>query len=283
MREVEEVKVSVLMCAYNPVRDQLLDAVRSIADQTLSEWEMILVDDGSDISYRSVFKEAAAIDSRIRLFRRKKNGGLGAALNSAITKASGDYLARMDADDISEPDRLQRQYDFLEKHPAYMWVGSNAWLIDENGRWGRRVMPKQPEKEDFLRYSPYINPSVMFRAEVFDRCGGYQKLRRGEDYELFMRLHAMDMQGYNLQRALISYREDADSYRRRTAKSRREEVVIRKEGFRALEICSPLRPLYVIKPLFAAGVPRGMLARQKRRIGKETYAKRQHESKTSGI
>ncbi len=277
MRDGGEVTISVLLCAYNPVRDQLLSAVRSIIDQTFSSWEMVLVDDGSDSSCGPVFQEAAALDSRIRLIRREENGGLGTALNDAIALARGTYLARMDADDLSEPARFQRQVDFLEEHGEYMWVGSNAWLINEDGRWGQRNMPAQPHKNDFLRHSPYIHPSVMFRAEVFDRCGGYHSVQRGEDYELFMRLYAMGMRGYNLQENLLSYRENLDNFRRRNAQNSSEETRIRREGFRSLDIRTPLRPFYVIKPIIAACVPVEIRAGIRKRTGNDTYVQRHND------
>ncbi len=271
MRDEGDVKISVILSAYNPVRERLLAAVRSITEQTFPDWEMILVDDGSDSSFAPVFAQIAESDPRIRLIRRKENGGLAASLNDAIGAAAGEFLARMDGDDTCDPERLEKQYDFLKENGEYMWVGTGAWLTDESGRWGRRIMSKRPAAEDFLSYSPYIHPSVMFRAEVFERCGGYHVMRRGEDYELFMRLHAMGMQGYNIPEELYSYREDADTYRHRDFQSRLEEVRIRREGFKSLGIHSPKRPFYVIKPIFVACIPNDMQQKIKR-TGNETYA-----------
>lgn len=277
---MEELKVSVLLCVYNPVRSYFLQAVRSIVNQTMQEWELIIVDDGSSEEHRDVFREAAALDDRIRLIHKDENRGLAAAMNEAVSHAGARYLARMDADDISEPDRLRVQYDFLENHPEYQWAGSNTDLIDDNGRWGTRKLPEIPDTSDFLKYSPYIHPSVMFRAEVLHQCGGYHITRRGEDYELFMRLHAQGMRGYNIQEVLFSYRESMGTYRHRDFRSCVEEVRIRREGFRRLGMHSPLAAFSIIKPLFVAFVPYFLLVRIKKKARKEMYVERYSDSQT---
>lgn len=100
----------------------------------------------------------------------------------------------MDADDISDPNRLKVQYDFLEKNPQYSWCGCNARLLDENGIWGTREMPEAPAEKDYLKYSPYIHPTVMYRASLFEETDGYKVSEETllcEDYEIFMRLRQM--------------------------------------------------------------------------------------------
>ena len=111
----------------------------------------------------------------------------------------------------------------------------------------RIVCRKLPEASDFLSYSPYIHPSVMFRAEVLRKIKGYpisEETRRCEDYELFMRLHKAGYRGYNLQEPLIRYREDEHTYRKRTIQSRMQEVKIRYRGFRQLGILRPETAAY---------------------------------------
>lgn len=280
-RKMEEVKISVLMSVYNPSDKTILDrAVRSIIGQTFREWEMILYDDGSEEKYISAIQKAASMDSRIRYIRGEKNMGLAHALNAALPLARGKYIARMDSDDISRPERFVREYEFLESHPEYQWAGSNTELIDREGRWAVRKMPEMPGERDFLNYSPYIHPSVMFRKEVLLEYRGYREYRRGEDYELFMRLHAAGLQGYNLQEELFAYREDMDTYGHRKYRYQIEEVGIRFAGFHRLGILNPKTLPYVLKPLVTGFVPHRLLASMKKRVRKEMYVERYKGSQT---
>lgn len=266
----EAVKVSVLMSVYNPNNSEhFFQAVRSIINQTFSDWEMILYNDGSDERYESVIQEAVAMDDRIRYLKGRENLGLAHALNACLAVARGKYTARMDDDDVSHSERLRKMYEFLEAHKEYQWVGSNTELINDAGRWGVRKMPEIPDKKDFLNYSPYIHPSVMFRRELLEECGGYRISRRGEDYELFMRLHGNGYQGYNIQQELFQYREDASTYKHRKYLYQIEEVGIRFRGFRQLGILGPAAMLHVIKPLIVGVLPYRFLVAMKRRVRKE--------------
>lgn len=255
---VPEVKISVVMGLYNPKnREHLRQALLSIVHQTMNDWEMILCDDGSDEDCAGTIREAAELDSRIILIKNKKNHGLGYSLNKCIRTARGRYIARMDGDDISMPERFQKEYDFLESNKQYQWIGSNAALFDESGIWGIDRMPETPKAKDFLPYSPYIHPSVMFRKEILQETGGYptsELTRRCEDYELFMRLHRAGYHGYNLQEPLVQYREDGNTYKKRTLQSRIREMKIRYRGFKQLGILHPDTAAYVIRPLAAGAL-----------------------------
>ena len=104
---------------------QFQQAVRSIINQTFQQWEMLIYDDGSDERYIPVIEKTAKLDKRIRLIRNEKNHGLAYGLNECLKQAKGRYIARMDDDDISMPDRLEKLYGFLENHREYQWAGSN--------------------------------------------------------------------------------------------------------------------------------------------------------------
>lgn len=270
---MEKIKISVIMGIYNPQdKEQLNAAVLSIINQTMKEWELILCDDGSHTSYQPLIQEAIGLDDRIIRIRNKNNKGLGYSLNQCLSIAKGEYIARMDGDDMSEPERFQKQYDFLKAHKEYQWVGSNALLFDEQGIWGEDKMPENPDRKDFLAYSPYIHPSVMFRASVLRKINGYpisEETRRCEDYELFMKLYQAGYRGYNIQEPLFRYRENIDTYKKRTLYSRIQEMKIRYRGFRNLGLLSPENVGYVIKPLAAGVVPPAVLSifRQNTRAG----------------
>ena len=156
----EKVKISVIMGVYNPVEQkQLQAAVRSMIRQTMTDWELILCDDGSHITYQPLIDEAIEMDERIIRIRNKTNKGLGYSLNQCLSIAKGKYIARMDEDDISEPERFRKQYDFLERHPEYQWVGSNSRLFDEHGVWGADCVPESAGSIGFPVLFP-VYPSV---------------------------------------------------------------------------------------------------------------------------
>ena len=259
---MSDVKISVIIGTYNPKEEQLTKAVRSIMEQTFTDWELILYDDGSAPEAAGIIRRTADLDGRIRCVRNERNHGLAYALDQCIKLSAGTYIARMDDDDVSLPRRLEKQVRFLEQHPEYDWVGSVAALLDETGIWRTETMPEKPEKKDFLRYSPYIHPSVMFRREAVWGRNAYisaDVTRRCEDYELFMRLHMQGKRGYNLQESLLLYREDQNSYVRRSIDNRLNEMHIRYRGFKRMGILKPSTAVYVFRPLAGAVLPNGLL------------------------
>lgn len=259
--------VSVILCVYNPKKEELHEAVMSIIFQSMEEWELLLYDDGSDKEQEKIIYDTSCMDKRIRYFRSNRHHGLAYGLNKLIECTSGTYIARMDGDDVSHPGRLEKQCVFLENHPDYAWVGCNVKLIDEQGKtWGKRQMPEVPHKSDFLKYSPYVHPSAVFRADVLKK-NPYKSTEalRGEDYELFMRLHAKGWQGCNLQEELLSYRETAAAYRRRRFCCQIQEIRIRYRGFHMLQIKSPRKLFYIVKPVIVWMLPARLLFQIKRK------------------
>ena len=273
-------KISVIMGVYNPSqKEYFFRAVLSIVHQSFQDWELILYDDGSAKPYEKMIRQAVKLDNRIMYIRGEKNHGLAYALNQGIHYASGEYIARMDDDDIAKSDRLAKQYHFLELHPQYQWVGSSAELIDRYGVWGLQTMPRIPQKRDFLFNSPYIHPSVMFRKKVLTDHHGYRiskKLLQCEDYELFMRLHQNGQRGSNLLEPLLQYREDYESQKKKNYRRRIREMKVRYRGFYHLGILNKTTFYYVLKPLFVGAIPaplhhyvRRQLKRQKGKLSRE--------------
>ena len=263
--------VSVLMGVYNEKdRSHVMQAIDSVLGQTYSDFELIICDDGSDRAFYGWLKKYCQKDDRIKLIRSEINCGLAAALNRCFSCAEGEYIARMDADDISKPKRLEKQIEFLEKHPRYALAGCNAELIDDRGVWGRRVLPSEPQSSDFLRTSPFIHPSVVMRRAVMKKLGGYSTAkyaRRTEDYEMFMRMYAEGLSGYNLQEMLFCYREDRSALAKRSYRYRINETMVRYRGFRQLGILKG-NIHYVIKPLVVGMIPACIMQKiRKRKFG----------------
>lgn len=255
--------ISVIMSIYNQWNmEYLRDAIMSVLGQTFTDFEFIIYNDGSDESICRHLQTYAELDSRIRIINNPVNHGLAYSLNTCIDVAKGKYLARMDDDDICEPNRFQVQIDYLERHPEISFVGCNAKLINKDGVWGHRRMPENPEKQSFLKFSPYIHPTVMIRRDIFENQSAYRSSKetwRCEDYELFMRLMQLGYRGYNIQQELFCYREDCASYKKRKMKYRIDEMRLRYRNFSAMGMLSPMGWLYVIRPVIAGCVPSWMI------------------------
>ena len=219
MNTVRAPLVSVIMGTYEPDLPALYAAVRSIRNQTLPSWELLICDDGSTEDICQSIRKLAAEDPRIRFARNRKNMGLAHALNHCILHAGGEFIARMDADDISRPERLERQVEFLRENPDIMWVSCVADLFEGTRVWGRADRPERPDARSFLHSSPYIHPAVMYRREVFF-----------PDKESSM-LPGFRMQGNS--GALTS------GYTKRCGRSGRSEMQSRKAGERLYHV-SPL-------------------------------------------
>lgn len=251
-------KVSVIMGVYNETEENLRKAVSSVLLQTHSDLELLIYLDGSQPGIQKVLLEFQQNDPRVHILGEETNHGLGYALNRCIQASSGKFLARMDSDDISEADRLERQVAFLNAHPEYGFAGCAALLFDDYGVYGARSMKAEPGKEDFYAYLPFIHPSVVFRREVFADGTLYpegEKALRCEDLALFMELYAKGVRGYNLQDALYRYREDPRAFAKKKYRYRLTESRVRREGYDELQLFGARSWLYTVKPLAVGLIP----------------------------
>ena len=166
-------------------------SVDSLRRQSYEEWELIAIDDGSTDSSGEVLDEYAATDPRIRVFHQG-NRGLSASLAEGLAKVRGVYVARLDADDLMLPGRLQTQVALLQGQPEVVLVGSAAEFLDEEGEVRCKYLMPTDEKavrRALIRYNPFFHSSVMFRTDAARRAGGYDgQLKAGQDYDLWMRL-----------------------------------------------------------------------------------------------
>jgi glycosyltransferase involved in cell wall biosynthesis len=199
-------QVTVLMPAYNAGK-YIAEAVQSVLDQTFTDFELLIVDDGSFDDTVPVVESFT--DSRIRLVRQEQ-AGVSAALNKGLQYARGRYICRFDADDICFPHRLVRQVNFLDEHPAYLVVGSDAEYISEDGEhlFDFRCAGHTHEEilDGLYTHCPFIHSAVMYRKDVIMEKGGYSLLAHNfEDYLLWVRLVVLGP-CCNLDEALIKVR-----------------------------------------------------------------------------
>ena len=256
--------VSVLMSVYNGA-PTLEKAAASVLAQTYRDLELILCDDASTDDTWRIMQRIAAQDARVTIFQNKINLGLGASLNGCLSRAGGEYIARQDADDVSDPDRIERTMDFLLSSGA-PYAACGVRVFDDGGVWSTRQYPQKITKHIIAQKNPFFHPTMVFRRAVLEGVGGYSETpetRRTEDYDLVMRLAAEGVIGENLPEILYSVYEPKEAYLRHNAKTRLCEVRVRARGLRAMG--SPASDyIYLVKPLIMACVPRGMMRSVKR-------------------
>jgi len=198
--------VSVVMSVYNGER-YLREAIDSILNQTFESFEFIIIDDGSSDSSAKIINSYN--DPRI-CFVRQQNMGLAAALNKGIELSRAKYIARMDADDISHPNRLAIQYAYMETHPDVDISGGHAYLIDEKGRQlGEKRKPTIPKViSRSIEYAcPLIHPTYIVKSSVYLELNGYRpEFLAGQDYDFLLRAHDAGKSLANIDEFLLYYR-----------------------------------------------------------------------------
>ncbi|HEX7456883.1 MAG TPA: glycosyltransferase [Ginsengibacter sp.] len=205
-------KVTVLMPAYNAA-NYIGEAIDSVLQQTFTDFELLIINDGSTDNTKQVIESYD--DNRIILIGHLVNHGIAAALNTGLSKANGEYIARFDADDICVPERLQEQVSFLDNHPDYVLTGSDAEYISENGEhlFYFKSLGHTHEQLLYKIYShcPFIHSSVMYRKDPVIEAGGYSlHAHNFEDYFLWIQLKKYGKFN-NLQKRLIKVRFNPSS------------------------------------------------------------------------
>ena len=199
--------VTVLMSVHNDLRF-LPEAVDSVLGQTFDDFEFLVVDDGSTDGSGDYL--VSVRDPRVRVLRNAANLGLTRSLNRGLDGAAGRFIARMDADDVAEPERLKRQIAYLQENRDVGIVGTSRTLIDEHGRFVAHAPAAESDADvrwKCLLGNPVAHPTVMLRKEVLDAHGlRYdESFRTAQDYELWTRLLTVT-RGANLREPLLRYR-----------------------------------------------------------------------------
>lgn len=251
-------KISVIMGIYN-CEKTLSEAVDSILNQTYTNWELIMCDDGSvDNTYELAKSYRDKYSEKIILIKNPQNLGLNQTLNNCLKVATGDYIARMDGDDLSVPERFEMEVEFLQSHPEYSIVSSPMIYFDENGEWGEGTAVERPTKHDFVAGTPFCHAPCMVRAEALKKADGYStnpKTIRAEDYNLWFRLYALGYKGYNIQTPLYKMRDDNNAYNRRKFKYSFNEAYVRFTGYKMLGL--PIKYYtFALRPILVGLLPK---------------------------
>jgi glycosyltransferase involved in cell wall biosynthesis len=205
-------RVSVLLAVRNGL-PYLDEAIRSITEQTFKDFELIAVDDGSTDGTTDLLDRWSREDSRI-IVLRQTNQGQTASLNRAIAVARGEYLARQDSDDVSEPERFARQVESLDRHPHLAVLGSGATIVDGDGKEiGTQRPPSGPDQlRDLVwKENVLVHGSVMMRRRALDQVGTYRPaFRYAKDWDLWLRMMQAGFVIDNLQDCLYRWRLNPD-------------------------------------------------------------------------
>ena len=206
--------VTFVMSIFNE-EHKLANAIESILNQNYPFWFLILVNDGSTDDTQKVINHYQKIDERITCVVNKTNKGLAYSLNKAIENCNTKYIARIDADDIAYPGRLEAQLTYLEKHPEIDVLGTAAEVATSDG--DKKIVHK-PQNHNVIassieKINPFFHSSVMMRSSFINNLGGYDsKCLRAQDYDLWLR--GVDKFNYhNLQEVLITYLSRKQSFK----------------------------------------------------------------------
>lgn len=211
-------RISVVMPVYNAEK-YLHQSIASILNQSFKDFEFVIVDDGSTDKSSDIIKSYN--DSRIK-YIQQKNQGVANALNKGLNNSSGKYIARMDADDISFQNRLEKQYRYLESNDNVIIVGSHAKVIDKDGNYIHSEIVKINDNElksCLPKTSPFIHPSIMFRADMLDNNEVYPDVPLLEDVLFFIKISSFG-DFANIDEPLLYYRITPEASSRRSTETR---------------------------------------------------------------
>lgn len=273
-QNIQSPYISVVMAVHNEPPAILDAAISSILQQTVQDRELVICDDGSQPDTAAALQRWAD-ESGVTLLRNSESHGAAHARNRCLSAARGQYIAIMDADDLSAPERLEQQSAFLDAHPEYAFVGcrGNFFRSSPGDRDDGYWYVARPQPEDFLMTLPFVHASLLFRRQALEAVGGYReskRVRRAEDYDLLMRLYAAGLRGANLPHTLYHIRMDDATLQRRKYRYRRIEAAVKWQGFRSLGLM-PRGALYAFKPLIVGLIPQRLLEK----IKTQYYQKRE--------
>ena len=249
--------ISIISGIYN-CADTLPEAIESILAQTVTDWEWILCDDASrDDTYAVAKAYAEKYPEQFVVLQNQQNMGLNYTLNKCLEHARGQYIARMDGDDVCLPERFEIELAALEGEPEISIVSTDMAYFDETGIWGLISHPAYPENRDFLHESPFCHAPCMVRKEAYAAVNGYsvdEKLLRVEDYHLWIKMFAKGFRGRNIHMELYRMRDDRNAYNRRKFRFRVNEAYVRLLAVKELKL--PLyTAMYALRPIILGLLP----------------------------
>ena len=263
-------KVSVIMPAYN-VAGYIAESIESVQAQSMRDWELVIVDDGSTDRTAAIAQGYSASDPRV-IVLQQGNGGISVARNRALRRSTGEYLAILDSDDVWEPEYLSEQLEQFAAHPDVDIVTGNGWFLGSrlHGQPARPFPDRRPQPTlaGILEDETSIFIMSMFSRRVYERIGGFDEaLRTNEDYDYWLRAAVAGFKFWRNDKPLCHYRRRDDSL----------SAVDVRMLLGILRVYTNVRPLLADRPR-----EREILERQVARFTREALAAQARQALTSG-
>lgn len=247
--------------------DLLKRAIDSILAQSYENIELLICESGSTDEAKACLAKYERRDSRVQLIDGLGAETLAEKLNRCIAAAKGEYIARMDDDDYSLPERMQKQLGYLQENTEISFAGCSVALVREGKPAGYRIFPEYPTVSDFMTVQPFIHPSLIFRRKALESVGGYceEKWCVGcEDYELLLRLYEHGCIGANMREELLQYTLPPSGVHTRSMGMRFNEARTRFKRYKSLGLLPNKLP-NVVKPMAVGLIPPRILESLKKR------------------
>ena len=248
-------RVSVVISCFN-ASSTISKCIDSLLFQTYKNIEILACDDCSSDNTFDILLTYSLKYSNVIVLKNEQNLGAAASRNKCIEISTGEFIAIQDADDFSSSNRIEEQVRFLKDNTEFSFVSSDANLFSDDTYSITGLMKAKhlfPKKKHFLWGPPFIHPSTLFTRVCLEKVNGYrvcEETRRGQDYDMFMRMYACGFIGANLHQPLYWYRLDKTCVKRHGKSSSRNEYLVRINGFRMLKLM-PIGYVFALKPYFA--------------------------------
>lgn len=245
-------QVSIIMSEYNTPEYLLRNSIQSILDQTYTNFEFIIINDGSSKLIHEIAHEVN--DPRIKVFDNEKNMGLPYSLNRAIDISKNEYILRMDTDDIALPNRVETMIKYMNQNPEYSVVGGSVILYDDEKSYGTIINDIEVDKNVLMKRIVPIHPTVIMKKSHILEVGGYPQYNRSEDLALWCELLLANHKIRIIPAIVLKYHLSDADYKKRTIKTRKDELVVRYKYYRLFN-ATFLQKLSILKSVLAGLAP----------------------------
>lgn len=250
-------KVSIIMSVYNG-EEFLKDSILSVLNQTYKDFEFIIVNDGSTDNSLEIIEDLQKSDGRIRIINNNQNLGLTKSLNLGLLESKGEYIARLDAGDISLPERIEKQADFLDNNKDIGLVGTWMYIINAKGDIINEIKyPTEDKKirKALINYNPFAHSSIMLRRSILPKIDIYnEEYKYAQDYKLYIDLYHYT-EFANISMTLVEYRKSSNSITSR--KNKKQMSFANKARINAIKLgyYSKWNYIYVVKYYLISLIP----------------------------
>lgn len=252
--------ISVIMGIYN-CADTLAESLDSLLAQTYQNFEIVMCNDGSTDNTLEVAQQYKdKYPDKIVLIENEKNMGLNFTLNHCLENATGEYIARMDGDDLCDPTRFEKELNFLLEHSEYAIVSTPMKYFDESGVFRIGIGGGEPDINKIPLGTPFCHAPCMVRKEAYDAVGGYsvdEKLLRVEDWHLWIKMLSKGYRGYVINEPLYLMRDDQNAVSRRKFKYRLNEAYVGRLAVKMLKL-PKYEYLFTLRPIIVGLIPKSV-------------------------